>query len=80
VKNVGNYDVIGSISIVDITTNNVTATVPVEKSPGGLAITPDGSKVYVANTVSNSISVIDTATNKVTDTVNVGSTPIDIAI
>ena len=31
--------------------------------PTGLAITPDGKRVYVANNADNTVSVIDTATN-----------------
>ena len=38
-------------------------------------MTPDGSKVYVANSNSNSVSVITTATNLVAATVPVGSGP-----
>jgi YVTN family beta-propeller protein len=40
--------------------------------PIGVAITQDGTKVYVVNSGSNSVSIIDAATNKV----NVGESPI----
>ena len=36
-------------SVIDIANNNVTATVPVGTSPWGVAVSSDGSKVYVAN-------------------------------
>ena len=39
-------------------------------------MTPDGSKVYVANENSNNVSVIDTATNMVTATIAVGIDPL----
>ena len=45
---------------------------PVGVTPLGVAVTPDGTKVYVANCDSNNISVIDTSTNNVTATVNAG--------
>jgi len=45
-------------SVIDIANNTVTATVPVGTSPWGVAVSPDGSKVYVANNESNDISVI----------------------
>ena len=44
-------------------------------SPKGVAVNPNGTKVYVANWNSNTVSVIDTATNTVTETVNVGYGP-----
>ena len=46
----------------------------------GAAISPDGTKVYVANAKSNDISVIDTATNTVKAKVPLGSSPQGIAI
>ncbi|MCO5384018.1 MAG: hypothetical protein NHB15_19730 [Methanosarcina barkeri] len=53
---------------------------PVGKAPGGIEVTPDGTKVYVVNYASHSVSAIDTATEKVTDTVNVGKYPVEVAI
>ncbi|MEV0947553.1 beta-propeller fold lactonase family protein [Rhodococcus sp. NPDC049939] len=44
------------------------------------AISPDGSRAYIANWGSDSVSVIDTATNTVTETVPVGETPLEVAI
>jgi YVTN family beta-propeller protein len=38
-----------------------------------LAATPDGSRVYVANLVSDTVSVIDAATTTVTATIPVGT-------
>ena len=46
--------------------------------PIGVAVTPDGTKVYVVNSGSNSVSIINAATNKVTATVNVGESPITL--
>ena len=48
--------------------------------PWGVAVSPDGTKVYVANEYGNTVSVIDTATNTVTATVNVGSGPFGVAV
>ena len=64
-----------TISVIDATKNKVTATIPVGNSPSGVAVTPDGSWVYVTNYASNNVSVIDTSTNKVTATMNVGRSP-----
>lgn len=41
----------------------------------GVAVTPDGNFVYVANAGSGDVSVIDTSTNTVVDTVDVGNSP-----
>ena len=58
----------------------MTATIPVGSQPGGVAVTPDGSKVYVANFLSNNVSVIATATNTVTATIPAGSEPFGVAV
>ena len=70
-----------NVSVIDTATNTVIASVKVGKSPYGIAVTPDGTKVYVANSgddddLGNTVSVIDTATNKVIATVNTGFSPI----
>jgi YVTN family beta-propeller protein len=54
--------------------------IPLGFFPYGVAVTPDGSKVYVANAVSNSVSVIATATNTVTATIGVGSEPLGVGV
>ena len=53
-------------------------TIDVGLAPAGVAVTPDGSKVYVAN-LNNSVSVIDTATNAVSATIPVGNGPVGVA-
>jgi YVTN family beta-propeller protein len=45
-----------------------------------VAITPDGTRAYVANRFSNTVSVIDTATNTVLSTIPVGPLPLWVAI
>ena len=57
----------------------MTATIPVGY-PVGVAVTPDGSKVYVANVDSNSVSVINTAKNTVTATITVGTNPVAFGV
>jgi YVTN family beta-propeller protein len=48
--------------------------------PYGVAVTPDGSKVYVTNLNDNTVSVIDTAMNKVITTISVGPNPLAVAV
>ncbi|MGB9927810.1 MAG: YncE family protein [Methanosarcina sp.] len=74
------YD--NTVSVIDNSTKNVIATIPVGKNPIELEISQDGSKLYTANSGSYDISVINTTTNTVMDTlpakgkpVGVGTTP-----
>lgn len=73
-------DYSNSVSVVDTTTDAVTASISVGNSPFGVACLPNGTKVYVTNLDSNTVSVIDTATNKVTDTITVGNQPRGIVV
>jgi YVTN family beta-propeller protein len=66
--------------LIDTATNAVIATVPVGGNSRGVAVSPDGRKVYVANLTSNTVSVIDTATNAVIATVPVGLLPAGVAV
>jgi YVTN family beta-propeller protein len=46
-----------------------------------IVLSPDGSRLYVANTTSNSVSVIDTATHSVlVDRIRVGIDPVGLAV
>jgi YVTN family beta-propeller protein len=58
----------GTVSVVSLTTNSVTKSIPVGLHPTGMAFW--GTNLLVANAYSDSISVIDTATNNVTQTIN----------
>lgn len=51
-----------SVSLFDLRAdkNRKLAEVPVQQEPNGVAFMPDGTKVYVANTVSGTVSVIRT--------------------
>ena len=40
--------------------------------PKGLALSPDGARLYVANRMDDSISVVDTAARRVTSTISLG--------
>jgi YVTN family beta-propeller protein len=73
------------VSVVNAATNTVTATIPISSFAGllaNVAVTPDGSKAYVAGgPVAGTVSVIDAATNTVNATIAVvGSEPFGVAI
>ncbi|MGO9898067.1 MAG: beta-propeller fold lactonase family protein [Bryobacteraceae bacterium] len=52
--------------------NYVSARIPVGRAPKGLALSPDGKRLYVANRTDDTISVIDTAAHRVTRTIGLG--------
>lgn len=64
------------------TTAEVIATIPVGATPFGIAVTPDGARVYVSNSTGGSVSVVNTASQAVISTItsNVGTTPVGIDI
>ena len=72
----GEYVLIADNGLQDQTIS----TVGVGFEPVGLAISPSGSLVYVANFGSGTVSVIDTATNSVINTITVGTEPRDVAL
>jgi YVTN family beta-propeller protein len=69
-----------SVSVINTATNAVVSTIPVGPGPDGIAVTPNGGFVYVANNdannpASNTVSVISTDANKVIKTITVGPAP-----
>ncbi|WP_130292575.1 Hsp70 family protein [Pseudonocardia sediminis] len=66
---------IAAVAVLDTSDNSVVATIPVRTRPYALAVTPDGSKVYVPNHDSGTVSVIDTATDRVSAEIAVAPNP-----
>jgi YVTN family beta-propeller protein len=66
----------GTVSVIDTASNTVIATILVgverRANPFGVAVTPDGSTVYITTTGFGGVAVIDTATNTVIATITVG--------
>jgi len=60
-----------TISVIDGTSNKVTANITVGKSPVGIALNPITNKVYVTNIQPSTVSVIDGITHKITSTISV---------
>jgi YVTN family beta-propeller protein len=60
----------GTVSVVDLKTMQVTATIPTGLHPTGMALF--GQFLLVANAYSDTISVIDTATNDLIRTIDLG--------
>ncbi|MFD5424148.1 hypothetical protein [Streptomyces sp. NPDC127084] len=70
----------GTVSVVDTVTNTVVVAIPVGSGPVGVAVSPDGTRVYVTDFSGSTVSVVDTATNTVVATVPVGSGPFGLAV
>ena len=51
------YHLFHGLYVIDTVTNNVTATINVGNNPHGVAVSPDGTKVYVTNTDSMVLSL-----------------------
>ena len=55
----------GTVSVIDLKNLKVIKALKVYLLPSGMALSPDGSKLYVANANSDLVSVINTQTDKV---------------
>jgi YVTN family beta-propeller protein len=55
--------------------NYVVARIAVGKNPRGLTLSPNGTRLYVANRMDDTIGVIDTANHKLIETIGLGGPP-----
>ncbi|HEV2988106.1 MAG TPA: beta-propeller fold lactonase family protein [Candidatus Angelobacter sp.] len=64
-----------TVSVIDPATHNLVTTISGFNSPVGVAVSPDGTRVYVVNSNPNpgTVSVINTATNTIIATITVGN-------
>ena len=65
---------------IDVNRREVLKKISVGQGPDGIAISPDGVHLYVANSVSNDISVIDLLDLKEVRRVKVGAKPFSLAV
>lgn len=65
----------GSVGVIDLVSREAVQVIPVGANPRDLAMSPDGSRLYVAHqgTDGTLVSVIDTRTTEVTATIGRGS-------
>lgn len=80
------YDLKTGVAVLDVTTGSLVALIETGKdedydqsSFGGIAASPDGKRIYVANSGQATLSVIDATTNSLIATVNLGGYPWGIA-
>ena len=73
-----------TVSVIDTSTNMVIQTIATGTNAGGIALTPDGSQLYVANQDVQTVSAytVDTTTGLLTanGTINTGMVPHDPAV
>lgn len=77
---VANKSMTGGVSVIDTSNDQVVATISVGGGPSDMAVSSDGTRVYVTNSTSGNVSVINTADNTVIGTITVGSNPAALAV
>ncbi len=65
----------GSVTVVDLETATPVREIPVDLHPSGMVLSPDGSKLFVANANSDTVSIIDTVAEEVSGTLGVKPMP-----
>ena len=72
----------GALSVIDGTTDTITADVLVGTNPQYVGLDPSTSKAYVTNAGSNTVSVLDISGSppSVTNTIVVGAYPLGVAV
>ena len=73
----------GTLSIIDIHRDTVTAVVRIGEGttkPTGVALSPDGRRLYVANGAASRVTVIDPAAARVLSAIEVGTRPWGVAL
>lgn len=76
---VANWDS-SDVSVLDMSTNTVTSTIPLSSGPRRIALMPDGTRAYASKRNDDSVSVIDTTSNIEVGTIGVGRQPMGVAV
>jgi len=69
----------GSVSVIDTAAQGLDVTIPAGGTLWGVAVAPDGSKLYIADQ-SNGLLVFDTARREIVKTIPIGGMPFGVAI
>jgi YVTN family beta-propeller protein len=76
----GTVKLAASITLATETVNLTTGNTTAPDLPSGMALSPDGSKLYVALNGVNELGVIDTATNTLIQTIKTGNAPRQVVL
>ncbi len=69
-----------NVDVFSAKTLALVATIPVGSTPEGMALSNDGSKLYVADSTDDAISVIDTTTLTTLPSISLSVNPTDVAV
>ncbi|NMH99992.1 Hsp70 family protein [Pseudonocardia acidicola] len=68
-----------AVVVLDTASKAVTATIPADRYPYAIAVSPDGRQLFVPNHDANLVSVVDTRTNTVQKKITVKPNPHSVA-
>ena len=68
-----------TVSVIDVATNAVITTLRAGRGAHGVAVSADGTRVFIANTFANTVTVIDATQQRVLRNVSVGQGPSGIS-
>ncbi|MGB7679389.1 MAG: beta-propeller fold lactonase family protein [Nitrososphaeraceae archaeon] len=75
VSNYGQFNTTGTVSVINGTTNDIVASIPVGKNPQAIVYNPANGLVYTANALSNTLSIINGTSNSLVGSIVVGAFP-----
>jgi YVTN family beta-propeller protein len=70
----------GTLSVIDTARDSIVASMRAGTRPWGVAVTPDGRKIYTANGPSNDVSVVNASSRTVVRRIQAGRSPWGVAI
>ncbi len=68
------------VAALDLRSLTVVASISIGADPSGIAVSPDGGRLYVSNAGSYTVAVVDTATNTLTASVPARARPHGLAV
>ncbi|MCE1247500.1 MAG: beta-propeller fold lactonase family protein [Firmicutes bacterium] len=74
------YETSGEVLVLHTASKKVTARIKVGADPSGIALSPDGSKIFTANNGSSTVSVLQARPLSLICSVVVGTGPVKIAV
>jgi len=69
-----------TVSVIEVASNTVLTTIPVDDGPTGIVASADGRRVYVANFHAATLGVIDTVAQTMIDAIPVGDSANGVAL